>query len=244
MNETDGILELRGIHSFYGSSHVLHGISLSVKKGFVTSVLGRNGVGKTTLLNTIIGEVSPREGIIEFKGKPISSLPSYKVARMGIGLVPQGRRIFRSLTVEENLLIVTRKERRRLQKMEELYALFPSLEERRYHRGKELSGGEQQMLAIARALMSMPELLLLDEPFEGVAPILVQNIRSVLKKLKEEIAISMLLTSPNLKLMLDLCDRSFILSKGQLVWESSVDELEANKDIQLEYLGVGKARSS
>lgn len=231
-------MQLIDLHTYYGDSHILQGISLEVKKGQIVALLGRNGVGKTTTIKSIIGFVPPRQGKVIFKGIDVTGLQPFQIAGMGIGLVPQGRRIFPSLSVRENLLIASRHtqgdERWNLSK---IYSLFPILKERAALRGTQLSGGEQQMLAIGRALMSNPELLLMDEPSEGLSPMLVQEIGLVTQQLKQE-GLSILLVEQNLPLALKVADYVYLMSKGRIVGEYLPQDLMTAREVQAHYLGV------
>lgn len=238
MNGENGLLEVVDIHSFYGETCILRGVSLSVKAGQVVALLGRNGVGKTTTIHSIIGFISPRKGSIIFKGKNIAGLKPYEIAKMGIGLVPQGRRIFSSLSVEENLRVAEIS--RSCEKewtLESIYSLFPVLEERAKVGAACLSGGEQQMLAIARALMTNPALMLMDEPSEGLAPIIVKRVCKVMEELKNK-GLSILLVEQNLSMALKLADYVYVLDMGRVVYEGTPSDLIDNKSIKSKYLGV------
>jgi branched-chain amino acid transport system ATP-binding protein len=228
-------LEVEDIHTYYGESHVLQGISLHVAESEVLTILGRNGMGKTTLIRSIIGFTPPRRGTVRFKGQDITRWPPYRMVEAGIALVPQGRRVFPSLTVRENLEVARSGAGR--WSLERVHALFPRLHERGRNRANKLSGGEQQMLAIGRALMTNPDLLLLDEPTEGLAPLLVLEVGRVIRELKRE-GLSILLVEQNLPLALSVADRTHILSRGQIVHSSRPDELLANEDVKSRYLGV------
>lgn len=231
------MLEVADIHTYYGDSYVLQGVSLRVDQGQVVALLGRNGVGKTTLIRSIIGFTPPRRGAIRFKGTEITRLPSYQIARMGIGLIPQGRRIFPSLDVREHLEVVTRPRDGSGWSMKTVLTLFPRLRERLRNRGNTLSGGEQQMLATGRALVCNPDLLLMDEPSEGLAPLLVQELGRVIRELKAN-RISILLVEQNLPFALGLADHVYILSKGKIVHASSPEELLRDDAAKSRYLGV------
>jgi branched-chain amino acid transport system ATP-binding protein len=232
------MLELIDVHTYYGGSYVLQGISLEVAKCSVIALLGRNGMGKTTTIRSIIGFTPPRRGVIRFKGKEITGLQPHQVSQMGIGLVPQGRRIFPSLSVKENLLMAARGERKaEAWTLDKVYSLFPILKERTNYKGNFLSGGEQQMLTIARALMTNPDLLLMDEPSEGLAPIIVQEVGRIISQLKQS-GFSILLVEQNLSMALGLADYVYIISKGVIVYESKPQELRANEKIKAKYLGV------
>jgi branched-chain amino acid transport system ATP-binding protein len=229
------VLEIRDVHTYYGDSHVLHGVSLTVADGEVLTILGRNGMGKTTLIRSIIGFTPPRQGAVRLKGEDVAGWPPYRLVERGMALVPQGRRVFPSLTVRENLDVARAGTGR--WNLERVYELFPRLRERAANRANKLSGGEQQMLAIARALMSNPELLLLDEPTEGLAPLLVREVGRILGELKRE-GLSILLVEQNLALALGVADRVHILSRGQIVYSGAPDALAADEAVKSRYLGV------
>lgn len=232
------VLELRDIHTYYGDSYILQGVSLRVEAGQVISLLGRNGAGKTTTINTIVGFVPPRHGQVLFKGKDVTHLPSHATAAMGMGLVPQGRRLFPDLTVRQNIILAARSSNGHSRwTLDRIYELFPALKARERHRAGQLSGGEQQMAAIARALMTNPELLLMDEPSEGLAPLLVREIGRVLMELKEE-GLSILLVEQNLPLATRVADRVYVMNKGQIVFEGSPADLQADERVKTQYLGV------
>jgi branched-chain amino acid transport system ATP-binding protein len=238
------ILEVRDIHTYYGESHVLQGVSLDVPEGRVVALLGRNGVGKTTLMRSIIGFTPPRRGSIRYRGEEIAGLPSHRIARLGIGLVPQGRRVFPSLDVGEHLTVNARPPvpaaataRATPWTLDRVLGLFPRLRERRKNRGNALSGGEQQMLVTGRALVTNPDLLLLDEPTEGLAPLIVRELGRIIGGLRAD-GISILLVEQNLGFALDLADHVYVLSKGRIVHASTPDELIANDEIKRRYLGV------
>jgi branched-chain amino acid transport system ATP-binding protein len=232
---TGAVLEVEDVHTYYGASHVLQGITLEVGEGEVLTILGRNGVGKTTLIRSIIGFTPPRRGAVRFRGTPITRWPPYRMVAAGLALVPQGRRVFPSLTVRENLDVARRAGGRWTRARVE--ALFPRLAERARNRADKLSGGEQQMLAIGRALMTDPGLLLLDEPTEGLAPLLVREVGRVLGELKRE-GLSILLVEQNLPLALSVADRAHILSRGQIVHSARPAELAADEAVKSRYLGV------
>lgn len=232
------MLELHDVHTYYGDSYILQGVSLEVKAGQAVSLLGRNGAGKTTTINTIVGFVRPRRGKIIFKGKDVAREPSHVTARMGMALVPQGRRLFPDLTVFENITLGANTRNNDSEwTVEEIYNLFPVLAERKRHQAGQLSGGEQQMAAIARALLTNPELLLLDEPTEGLAPLLVREIGRVLMELKKR-DLSILLVEQNLPLAARIADRVYVMNKGQIVFEGTPAELRTNEDVTTRYLGV------
>jgi branched-chain amino acid transport system ATP-binding protein len=228
-------LEVDGVHTYYGESHVLHGISLRVAPGEVLAILGRNGMGKTTLIRSIVGFTPPRRGHVRYKDTDITRLPPFRMAALGMALVPQGRRVFPSLSVRENLDVARRGAGR--WSLEQVYTLFPRLRDRAANRANKLSGGEQQMLAIGRALMSNPELLLMDEPTEGLAPLLVREVGRVIAELKRG-GLSILLVEQNLALALSVADRVHVLSRGQIVHTGPPAELMRNDDVKTRYLGV------
>jgi len=228
-------LEVEGVHTFYGESHVLHGVSLRVEPGEVLAILGRNGMGKTTLIRSIVGFTPPREGRVRYKDTDITRLPSFRMVELGMALVPQGRRVFPSLSVRENLDVARRGAGR--WSLEQVFALFPRLRDRAANRANKLSGGEQQMLAIGRALMSNPELLLMDEPTEGLAPLLVREVGRVITELKRS-GLSILLVEQNLALALSVADRVHVLSRGQIVHTGAPAELMRNDEVKTRYLGV------
>lgn len=228
-------LVVDNIHSYYDKSHILQGISLEVPEGGVVTLLGRNGAGKSTTLKTIAGAIRPRQGTIQFHGRATEKLPAHRVAGMGICLVPEDRGIFKLLTVEENLLLGQRKDSP--WQLNDVYQLFPRLKERRRNGGGQLSGGEQQMLAIGRALLNHPRLLMLDEPVEGLAPVIVEEIVAQIKKIREA-GISILLVEQNLEVCTQLADRHFILEQGQIVYAGTNEEFRADTAIKDRYLGV------
>jgi branched-chain amino acid transport system ATP-binding protein len=228
-------LEVEGVHTYYGDSHVLQGVSLRVDPGEVLAILGRNGMGKTTLIRTIVGFTPAREGRVRYEGTETTRLPPFRMAALGVALVPQGRRVFPSLSVRENLDVARRGEGR--WNLEAVYALFPRLRERAGNRANKLSGGEQQMLAIGRALMSNPDLLLMDEPTEGLAPLLVREVGRVISELKRS-GLSILLVEQNLALALSVADRVHVLSRGQIVHTGTPAELMGNDEVKARYLGV------
>jgi branched-chain amino acid transport system ATP-binding protein len=231
------ILEVRDIHTYYGDAYVLQGLSLKLEQGQILGLLGRNGVGKTTLVNSIVGFNPPRRGTILFKGVDITNSMSFETVRRGMGLVPQGRRVFPTLSVEENLTVAERSPERHGWHLERVYALFPRLRERRSQRAKTLSGGEQQMLAIGRGLMSNPDCLIMDEPSEGLAPIIIQGVWEAIGRLKAE-GLSILLVEQNASLALKLVDYVHVMSKGQVVYSARPEELQANEQIKSSYLGI------
>jgi branched-chain amino acid transport system ATP-binding protein len=227
-------LQVEGIHTYYGESHILHGVSLTVGPGEAVALLGRNGAGKTTMIRSIMGFTPPREGRVLFDGDVIHRWPAYKIARRGLALVPQGRRIFAPLTVRENLVLGERADGWTLDRV---FDLFPRLRDRGDQAGGTLSGGEQQMLAIGRALLTNGRMLLLDEPSEGLAPLIVREIGRVLASLKGE-RLSILLVEQNYHLALQVADRVSVMSKGQIVYEGTPASLEADEDVKRRYLGI------
>lgn len=231
------MLRIVDIHTYYGDSYVLQGVSLEVAKGEVVALLGRNGVGKTTLIRSIVGFTPARRGAILFNGQDITRMDSYKIIKLGMGLVPQGRRVFPSLTVKENLAIAERCSNTRNWDFAKIYALFPRLEERRDQRANTLSGGEQQMLAIARALISNPLFILMDEPTEGLAPVLVKEVGDAIRKLKEE-GLSIFLVEQNLAFARKFADRVHLMSKGTIVYSSTPEKLWVDQEAKHRYLGV------
>lgn len=234
------LLALEGIHTYYGRSHVLCGLSLSVGEREVVSLLGRNGAGKTTTMHSVMGLVPPREGSVRLLGEELRGKPPHEIFRRGVKLVPQGRRIIPSLTVEENLrlaLLAAPERGSTRRELARVYEQFPILDERRKQKAGYLSGGERQMLAIARALLGKPRLILMDEPSEGLAPIIVQEIARIIREIKET-GVSILLAEQNVKLALEVADRHYVLDKGRVQFEGTRDELEANPQIMQSYLGV------
>ena len=229
------MLSVEGIHTYYGESHILQGVSLEVNAGELVVLLGRNGAGKTTTISSIIGFNRPRAGRVVLNGRNVTGQPPYAIATAGVGLVPQGRRIFAPLTVKENLVFAeTRKGPWTLARV---YELFPRLEERQHNRGNSLSGGEQQMLAIGRALLMNPGLLLMDEPSEGLAPLVVREIGRIIGELKES-GIAILLAEQNLAMALAVADRCYVLNKGQVVVAATAESLKADEQVKQRFLGL------
>ena len=231
----DAMLAVAEVHTYYGGSHVLHGVSLDVQPGEIVAILGRNGMGKTTLIRSVIGFTPPRHGRVRFRGDDVTGWAPFRRVERGMALVPQGRRVFGSLTVRENL-DVARAGAGRWDR-EGVYGLFPRLRERAPNRASKLSGGEQQMLAIGRALMSNPTLLLMDEPTEGLAPLLVREVGRVIAELKRA-GLSILLVEQNLPMAAAVADRVHVLNRGEIVYSGRPGELLANDDVKSRYLGV------
>src|ERR1700676_966890 len=232
-------LSLTNVHAFYGDSHILHGVSFSLPSGGVLALLGRNGAGKTTCISTIIGFLRPRDGEIRLFGEPIGGLSPERISHLGIGLIPQGRRIFPSLTVRENLIVAQQRESstERPWNVERIYDLFPSLRERHAQFAGTLSGGEQQMLAIGRALMGNPRVLLLDEPSEGLAPLIVAEVGRTIRLLKEE-GQSIVLVEQNRQLALDVADQVVILNTGRCVFTGPAGDVLNDEELIAQNLGV------
>jgi len=230
------ILDIQGIDTYYGLGHILHGLSLGVAEGEVVALLGRNGAGKTTTLRSVTGLTPPRKGRIRYKERDIVGLGAHRISQMGIALVPETRDIFSYLTVRENLSIARRKGSR--WQMDAVLERFPSLGERMNNKGHELSGGEQEMLAIARALMTGPELLLLDEPSQGLAPLVVSAVMQTIRELKQQ-RVSMLLVEQNAEMALKLADRVYVIDHGTVVFEGTPEKLRADRQVTATYLGVG-----
>ena len=232
------LLELRNIAAAYGLSQVLFNVSFSVREGEVISLIGRNGMGKTTTVRTLMGILTPRSGQIRFRGAPINGLPPYRIVRLGLGLVPEGRQIFPNLTVRENLLMaVSTRTATDPWTVARVFELFPRLNERVSNYGNQLSGGEQQMLAIGRALMTNPALLVLDEATEGLAPLICEDIWATLHKLKQ-LGLSIIVIDKDLEALCRLADRHYIIEKGEVVWNGTTPELMADSDLHDSYLGV------
>ncbi len=232
------ILQVEDVHGYYGKSHILQGVSLQVDAGEVVTLLGRNGAGKTTTLKSIVGVVPPMQGRVLFEGQVISGLPSHKIAARGVCLVPEHRGIFKLLTVEENLTMAARKTS--AWGLDEVYTIFPRLKERRKNGGGQLSGGEQQMLAIARALMTHPRVLMLDEPVEGLAPVIVDEIVAQIRQIKAT-GMSIILVEQNLEVCTQLADRHYIVEQGRIVYAGSNAAFLADEGVKDRYLGVNLA---
>jgi len=234
------LLQIENLNTFYEESHILHGISLQIDGGEIISLLGRNGVGKSTTLKSIIGIVIPRSGRILFKEKNISGRPSYEIANLGVGYVPEDRRIFPRLTVRENLLIGIKLKQGKKENgwtVEKIYQYFPALKDRDKQRGAYLSGGEQQMLTIARALMGNPEVMLLDEPTEGLAPKIVETVENVVQDIHGH-GVAILLVEQNMRVALKLAKRIYVMSKGSIVFHGTAQELKEAPEVRQKYLEV------
>jgi len=231
------MLELVDINTYYGESHILRGVSLAVAPGEVICLLGRNGAGKTTTIQTIMGYLKPRSGRVLHAGRDIAAFPPHAIARLGFGLVPQERGIFPSLTVRENLTVFAQAGRSSRWTLDRIYRLFPALQVRDRNRGFQLSGGEQQMLSIARALMRNPSVMLLDEPSEGLAPLTVREIIDVVRGLKSE-GLAILMVEQNLQAALAVGDRHHIMNKGEICFTGSSSDVENNEAVLQNYLGV------
>ncbi|QDL91684.1 ABC transporter ATP-binding protein [Paroceanicella profunda] len=233
------MLEVEGIHSFYGKAHILNGLSFSVGRGEVVALLGRNGAGKTTTMKSVMQLVRPRQGRVRFGGEDITGWPAHRVARRGLGYVPEERRIFTDLTILENLEVgrQARREGTPFWTVEALFELFPNLSERRHNRGKAMSGGEQQMLTIARTLMGNPGLLLLDEPSEGIAPVIVEQMARTILRFKDE-GLTVIISEQNLHFARAVADRAVIIEGGEKKFDGSFAELENHPEIRDAYLSV------
>jgi branched-chain amino acid transport system ATP-binding protein len=237
-------LEVKDLHAHYGTSHVLQGISLTVEKGEIVTLLGRNGMGKSTTLKSVMGLVRPTAGKVTFRGKDVTGFPPYRVAKAGIGYVPEERRIFPTLSVVDNLLLGVKAggrakaaESKDKWTVERIFLHFKSLENRANQKGGHLSGGEQQMLAIGRSLMGNPELLIVDEPTEGLAPLIVKEVRDVLEEINK-LGVSILLVEHNLKVALSLAHRVYLMGKAHVGFTGTIAELDANPDARAKYLEV------
>ncbi|MEB3100566.1 ABC transporter ATP-binding protein [Ferviditalea candida] len=235
------MLQIDNLHTYYGNSHVLQGVSFSIEEGKCVALLGRNGVGKTTTIHSIAGITPPSRGsTVKFYGKEIAHASPHRIAKEGIGLVPQGRRIFPSLTIRENLTLAMRRQTQKqfpVWDLEKVYQLFPILKEREKNMGNQLSGGQQQMLAIGRALMTNPLLLLMDEPSEGLAPSIVESVGEIIRDLKNS-GLSILIVEQNFHLACSIADEVLIMNRGQIVWHGDPKELIEDKEMQHLHLGV------
>jgi branched-chain amino acid transport system ATP-binding protein len=233
------MLRVRDLNAFYGASQALFGMELSVDAGEVVTLMGRNGMGKTTTVHAVMGVLPARRGIVEFEGKRVEALPAFRIARLGLGLVPEGRQIFPNLSVRENLVAASanRSQRTNPWTLQRIYDFFPRLAERQRNMGNQLSGGEQQMLAVGRALMTNPKLLILDEATEGLAPLIRHEIWACLGRLKKE-GQAILVIDKNVSALIPLADRHHIVEKGRVVWTGTSRELAADSALQHRYLGV------
>ena len=233
------LLELASVNTFYGRSHILFDVSLSVEKGEVVSLLGRNGAGKSTTFRSIIGLTPPQTGEVIFKGERISGMRAFRICRKGVGFVPEDRRCFPDLTVRENLEVAVRREKQTSSPwtVEKVYSLFPRLQEREKNLGSQLSGGEQQMLTIARTLMTNPDLLLLDEPSEGLAPLIVALLADMIIRIRKE-GVTVLLAEQNLHFCAKVADRGYVIDKGAVKYEGKMSDLLGNEEIKEKYLAV------
>ena len=232
------MIEVRDLHTYRGINYVLQGVNLRIADGACTVLLGRNGMGKTTLVHTIMGLIRPRSGRITLDDEELVGRPPFQIAQRGLALIPQGRRIFSSLTVEENLTLAARGTTSDAAwTLERVYGLFPNLKDRRRNRGGQLSGGEQQMLAVGRALLTNPRLLLMDEPSEGLAPVIVERIGEIMADLRRS-GLSIFLVEQNYGLAVDSADLIYILSNGQVVWQGSTSELERTAEVRETHLGI------
>jgi branched-chain amino acid transport system ATP-binding protein len=231
------ILEAEQIHTYYGTSHILFGISFEVRERESVCLLGRNGAGKTTTLKSIIGLTPPRAGKIRFKGQDIVGKPPYRIAQLGIGFVPDDRRIFPDLTVRQNILVARREKEGATWNLDSVYNLFPKLQQLDTHMGTQLSGGEQQMLTVARTLMTNPDFLLLDEPGEGLAPLVIKTMEVQLGEIKKT-GLNMLICEHNVGLALALSDRGYVMDKGAIHYHGTIEQLRGNEEVRKKYLMV------
>jgi branched-chain amino acid transport system ATP-binding protein len=229
------VLQARDVHAFYGKSHILHGVSLEVNEGEIVTLLGRNGAGKTTTMRSLMGLTPPRTGSVAMLGQEVTRWPAYRIARLGVGYVPEGRKIFPNLTVLENLTVPPR--RPGPWNLERVFKLFPRLEERQGQLGRQLSGGEQEMLAIARPLLLNPRLMLLDEPSQGLAPLVVQEVMGVVKSMRED-GLSVLLVEQNVPLSLGIADRAYVLDDGKVVYSGTAAALAADHELVQKLAGA------
>jgi len=241
---SDPLLQVEDVHTYYGDSYVLQGLSMKLDPGRIMAILGRNGMGKTTLIRTVSGLTPPRRGDVRFQGRSLAGRPAYSIAQAGIALVPQGRRVYRSLTVRENLQLPTSslaRPRKGRWNLEAILNEFPQLAERIGHFGGELSGGEQQMLAVGRALMANPSLVLMDEPSEGLSPRLVLQVGEMMKRLREH-GLAVLLVEQNLALAMSVADYLYVLASGRFVFEGTPEQLSREPAVLDEHLGVSRRR--
>jgi branched-chain amino acid transport system ATP-binding protein len=233
------MLSAQGLHTYYGKSHILYGVTIEVRQGEIVALLGRNGAGKTTALRSLIGLTPPREGRIDIFGSETTRWPSHRIAQRGVGYVPEGRKIFGGLTVLENLMVPRTRPGRWT--LERVFELFPRLAERRNQLGRQLSGGEQEMLAIARPLLLNPQLMMLDEPSQGLAPLIVREVLGVVKSMRDE-GLSVLLVEQNAALSLAVADRAYILDDGKIVHEGTAAELTRNQELVHRLAGAGSQK--
>ena len=233
------MLSAQGLHTYYGKSHILYGVTIEVRQGEIVALLGRNGAGKTTALRSLIGLTPPREGRIDIFGSETTRWPSHRIAQRGVGYVPEGRKIFGGLTVLENLMVPRTRPGRWT--LERVFELFPRLAERRNQLGRQLSGGEQEMLAIARPLLLNPQLMMLDEPSQGLAPLVVREVLGVVKSMRDE-GLSVLLVEQNAALSLAVADRAYILDDGKIVHEGTAAELTRNQELVHRLAGAGSQK--
>ena len=234
------ILKVENIHTYYGVSHILFNVSLELNEGEIVCLLGRNGAGKTTTFRSIMGLTPPKSGIIQLKGEDISHKPSYLIARKGLGYVPSGHRLFRDLTVLQNLEVATKngvRDGKQPWTLEKIYKFFPVLEERKQQRAGSMSGGEQQMLLIARTLMGNPEIIVLDEPSTGLSPLIVNTLDKQIRDLRDE-GISILIAEQNANFAMKISDRAYIIDKGEICYQGSTQDLKQNKELMFTYLAV------
>jgi branched-chain amino acid transport system ATP-binding protein len=230
------MLEVRDLHAYYGKSHILHGVTMNVAQGEIVSLLGRNGVGRSTTIKAVMGQVSA-QGSVRFKGEEILGRKTFEIAHLGLGYVPENRDIFPTLTVEQNLVLGMKGSKPGKWSMEEMYSLFPRLKERQHTQAGVMSGGEQQMLTLCRSLMGDPDLIMIDEPTEGLAPKIVELVGQYLRELKSR-GISVLLVEQKLSIALDISDRLYVMGHGQIVFEGSTADLKANEAVRKEWLEV------
>lgn len=231
------ILEVKDINTYYGTSHILFGVSIEIKEKEAVCLLGRNGAGKTTTLRSIIGLTPPRSGSIKFNDQEINGKPPYRIASLGVGFVPDDRRIFPDLTVRQNILVARKEREGGVWDLDRIYALFPKLKELDSHMGNHLSGGEQQMLTIARTLMINPTLLLLDEPGEGLAPLVIESMKEQLGEIKK-LGLTMLICEHNVGLATGLSDRAYVMDKGAIRYQGTIEELRQNDEVREKYLMI------
>jgi branched-chain amino acid transport system ATP-binding protein len=234
------MLTINHLNSYYGSSHVLHDVSLTIKQGQGVALIGRNGAGKSSTMKSIMGLMPKALGEISYCGQPINKEKTHKRVRMGIGYVPEDRRIYKDLTVEENIMIAANaiKKVRNPLELEEVWSNFPLLKDLRTRKGSELSGGEQQILSIARSVVGRPKLILLDEPTEGIAPIIVQELKEVIKNMINQMEVAVLLAEQNLKFTIDLTDYVYVIDNGQIVYSDSSEDFKDREDLHFKFLGV------